>query len=382
MWGEVKVDVQDHILFVDDEETVRKVFVRTLESRGFHVDSVASIEQAHTAILQRDYAVIAVDYGLPGDGNGLSLIDDLARAQPNAVCVLVTGQCDLELTLKAVNEHSVRHVICKPWNVEELNSLIRRSVEAYWERCGQRSIEEGMVEATRMMREQKEALLKLREKTEQEVSELLLNVVALKGHETREHCLRVRAYASLLAKQMGVEGSQLADISTGALLHDIGNLGIPDSILLKPGPLDHAQWKLIRRHVEVGAELLSGMDGLERARLLVLEHHERWDGSGYPKGLSGHEISLGGRIFAIADTVETLLSPRPWRKAWPLPEVVAEIHRGSGILFDPQVVRAFDEIDSTHWLKIRSEFPDKLWERDSQVASVFPVVPDFSSPKN
>ena len=103
------------------------------------------------------------------------------------------------------------------------------------------------------------------------------------------------------------------------------------------------------------------MDGLEGPRQLVMEHHERWDGSGYPKGLVGKEISLGARIFAIADTLETLLSPRPWRQAWPLPEVVAEIHRGSGILFDPEVVAAFDQVDTTVWIKIRSEFPDKLW---------------------
>lgn len=376
------MDVQEHILFVDDEESVRKVFKRTLETCGFHVDTVSSIAEAQAAILKRDYAVIAVDYGLPGGGNGLSLVDDLARSQPNAICVLVTGQCDLDLALKAVNEHSIRHVICKPWKIDELNSLMRRSVEAYWERCGQRSIEEGMVQATRMMREQKAAFEKLREQTEQDVSELLLNVVTLKGHETREHCLRVQAYACLMAKTMGVDGSELAHISTGALLHDIGNLGIPDSILLKAGPLDHAQWKIVRRHVEVGAELLSAMKGLEGPRQLVLEHHERWDGSGYPQGLSGHEISLGARIFAVADTVETLLSPRPWRKAWPLPEVVAEIHRGFGILFDPEVVAAFDTIDSTRWLKIRSQFPDKVWETKVATPLVVPVSTDLSAAKN
>ena len=137
------MDVQDRILFVDDEETVRRVFSRTLENFGFTVDSVSSMDEAHRAVLQNEYAVLAVDYGLPGAANGLNLIDDLARTQPNAVCVLVTGQCDLDLALKAVNEHSIRHVICKPWNVDELNSLMRRSVEAYWERCGQRSIERG-----------------------------------------------------------------------------------------------------------------------------------------------------------------------------------------------------------------------------------------------
>ena len=355
------VDVQDRILFVDDEESVRRVFARTLEARGFTVDTVGSMEQAHAAVLQQEYAVLAVDYGLPGMGNGLSLVDELARTQPNAVCVLVTGQCDLDLALKAVNEHCIRHVVCKPWNIDELNSLMRRSVEAYWERCGQRSIEEGMVRATQKLREQKALIEAMRAKTEEEVAELLLNVAALKGHETREHCLRVQAYARKLAETFGLEGEALAHIATGALLHDIGNLGIPDSILLKAGPLDSAQWKLVRRHVEVGAELLSAMDGLEGPRQLVMEHHERWDGSGYPKGLVGKEISLGARIFAIADTLETLLSPRPWRQAWPLPEVVAEIHRGSGTLFDPEVVAAFDQVDTTVWIKIRSEFPDKLW---------------------
>ena len=376
------MDVQDRILFVDDEETVRRVFSRTLENFGFTVDSVSSMDEAHRAVLQNEYAVLAVDYGLPGAANGLNLIDDLARTQPNAVCVLVTGQCDLDLALKAVNEHSIRHVICKPWNVDELNSLMRRSVEAYWERCGQRSIEEGMVKATQKLREQKAAMEAMQAKTQEEVAELLLNVAALKGHETREHCLRVQAYTRLMAQRLGIEGQEIAHISMGALLHDIGNVGIPDSILLKAGPLDNAQWKLVRRHVEVGAELLGTMAGLEGPRQLVLEHHERWDGSGYPQGLSGHEISIGARIFAIADTLETLLSARPWRKAWPLPEVVAEIHRGSGILFDPEVVAAFDEIDTTVWIKIRSEFPDQLWSAQSGSSLELPSRSNLSVPKN
>ena len=211
---------------------------------------------------------------------------------------------------------------------------------------------------------------------------MLLNVAALKGHETREHCLRVQAYTRLMAQKLGIEGQELAHISMGALLHDIGNVGIPDSILLKAGPLDNAQWKLVRRHVEVGAELLGTMAGLEGPRQLVLEHHERWDGSGYPQGLSGHEISIGARIFAIADTLETLLSARPWRKAWPLPEVVAEIHRGSGILFDPEVVAAFDEIDTTVWIKIRSEFPDQLWSAQSGSSLELPSRSTLSVSEN
>lgn len=354
------MEIQDRILFVDDEEMVRGVFTRTLSAYGFQVNAVASCAEARAAVREEEYAVLAVDYGLPG-GDGLSLVDDLARQQPSAVCVLVSGQCDLELALKAVNEHAVRHVIAKPWNNEELNSLMRRCVEAYWERCGQRSIEEGMLEATRVMREQKHELASLREKTEEHTAELLLNVVALKGHETREHCLRVRTYVKLLAEAMGMGGSELTSILVGAMLHDIGNLGIPDAVLLKSGPLDGAQWKLVRRHVEVGAELLGTMEGLKEARQLVLEHHERWDGSGYPQGLVGHEISTGARIFAVADTIETLLSHRPWRKAWKFSTVVAEVQRGSGTLFDPAVVEAFNAIEGTEWLRVRSQFPDKLW---------------------
>jgi putative two-component system response regulator len=196
--------------------------------------------------------------------------------------------------------------------------------------------------------------------TRQQIIRRLGRAAEFKDNETGNHVLRMSHYARLIAEAHGL-GSEAADIiySTSPM-HDIGKIGIPDSILLKPGKLDAEEWKTMQEHPLMGAEIIGKHDNelLETARVIALSHHEKWDGSGYPLGLKGEDIPLEGRIVAIADVFDALLSIRPYKPALPLEEALHYLHSESGRHFDPQLVRAFEKA-MPEILRIREIYADE-----------------------
>jgi HD-GYP domain-containing protein (c-di-GMP phosphodiesterase class II) len=176
----------------------------------------------------------------------------------------------------------------------------------------------------------------------EETISTLASSLDLREHETALHSRRVREYTLLLARRMGLKGeSALVNIGMGALLHDVGKIGVADHVLLKHGELTEEERKEIRRHPEFGATLIGRIPFLAGAREIVASHHERYDGSGYPRGLSGKDIPIGGRIFAVVDVFDALTTDRPYRSAKSYREAVEIIEKGSGSHFDPPVVDAF-----------------------------------------
>jgi len=171
--------------------------------------------------------------------------------------------------------------------------------------------------------------------------EALINALDVRDTETEGHSRRVAAYTVAIAKTMGLKGEELTNIERGALLHDIGKIGVPDAILRKRGPLTPEEWRIMRMHPVMGRQILRGVRFLKPAIPIVYSHHERWDGTGYPEGLVGEAISLSARIFAVADAFDALTSDRPYRRAVPAEVALREIRRCTGTHFDPQVVEAF-----------------------------------------
>ena len=168
--------------------------------------------------------------------------------------------------------------------------------------------------------------------------EALAAAVATRDAATHAHSRRVQAYAVALARAHGVPEREIRDIAHGVLLHDIGKIGIPDSILLKPGPLTAAEWQVIRTHPEMGRRLIEGIPFLRGAVPIVYHHHERWDGTGYPLGLRAEQIPLGARIFAVADAFDAMTFDRPYHQAISFDAALAEVQRSAGSHFDPAVV--------------------------------------------
>lgn len=350
--------MNERILFVDDDPPVRTAFARSLRLDGMDVDVAEGADKARSLAAEAPYAVIATDYRMP-DVDGLQLIGDLRPLQPYATYMLVSGECDLELAIEAVNEHAVGYVITKPWDVHELASLLRRGIEGYWERLTQAAVQRNIVTATRSLDEQKRRIEAVVIKSEAMMAEGLLNALGLRHHETRAHCRRVAEYTRVLAEASGLAGSELVTIGNGALLHDIGKIGVPDRILLKPGPLDEEEWAVMRQHSLMGAQLLDGLEPLAGAREIVLQHHERFDGTGYPGGLAGERICRGARLFAVADALDAILSERPYKPALSIEEAMTRILAGAGSQFDPKVVQRFAQIAPATWLRVRHAFPDR-----------------------
>jgi putative nucleotidyltransferase with HDIG domain len=237
--------------------------------------------------------------------------------------------------------------------------VLKRSTETHWERVAQRELQRNMVENTKALEQQKTRLETALADSETMMAEMLLNTLDLRDHETRAHCRRVATYARMIAEAMGLKGRIIQSIKEGAMLHDIGKIGIPDSILLKNGPLTPEEWQVMRTHTLLGGRLLEGFETLSGAREIVLQHHERWDGTGYPGGLKEEHVCIGARIFAVADTIDAILSDRPYRKAATIDVAAAEIERCSGTQFDPRVVEAFKTIAREKWVEVRVQFPDE-----------------------
>jgi putative nucleotidyltransferase with HDIG domain len=193
--------------------------------------------------------------------------------------------------------------------------------------------------------------------------EALTKALEMRDHETEGHSRRVVQYSLSLAQKLGVLEEELVPIMRGALLHDIGKIGIPDNILRKQGPLNDEEWVIMRQHPRIGYEMLKGIDFLQGAVPIILHHHERWDGSGYPTGLSGETIPLGARIFAVADAYDAITSDRPYRKGRPHEAALAEIVAGAGRQFDARVVQALKDLPLEELARIRGRDHDMSRER-------------------
>jgi putative nucleotidyltransferase with HDIG domain len=186
---------------------------------------------------------------------------------------------------------------------------------------------------------------------------LLALVAALdaREHETSDHSVRVVEYTTAIAKRMSINGSELENIGRGALLHDIGKIGVPDAVLLKPGKLTSEEWVEMRKHPDIGYNMIEPIPFLNISSEIVLSHQERFDGGGYPRNLKGQEIHIGARIFSVADTLDAITSDRPYRKGASFSAAIAEIARCGGTQFDPEVVKAFLDIGEEGLLKIKAD---------------------------
>jgi len=189
--------------------------------------------------------------------------------------------------------------------------------------------------------------------------------IDLRDTETAGHSHRVTLYSAKIAKELGATEQELKTIAMGAWLHDIGKLGIPDAILLKPRALTEKEWAIMRSHAQVGFDLIKRIPFLADAAEIILTHHERCDGSGYPRGLKAPDIPIGSRIFAVADTVDAMTSDRPYRSALSFEEAYDEIRRGSGSRYDSRVANVFLSVTSESWKAIRRsiELPGRTSER-------------------
>jgi len=280
--------------------------------------------------------------------SGMELLVEARRQHPYVAFLVTTGVDDVDVGVQAMRSGADDYLV-KPLleNVVVASlerALHKRRLEQQVENYRQH-LEEMVVERTQQLR----ATLQQIERSYEDTLRALGAAIDLRDSETAGHSQRVCRYSVEMARAMGWPNQQLEDLAKGAYLHDIGKLGIPDGILLKPGPLTAEERATMQTHVQIGFELVKGIPFLSAAADIVLMHHERYDGSGYPRGLKEDEIPPAARIFAIADSFDAITSDRPYRRASPLDFGRETIRRESGRLFDPQVMDVFLSIPKEAW---------------------------------
>jgi putative two-component system response regulator len=333
---------QARILVVDDEPA-NVALLSALLARWKFADVTVTTDSAQVVELceQLDPDLVFLDLHMPAP-SGLDLLATLReRLQaPVPLPVIVLTADATSESKRAALDLGARDFLTKPFDPEEVRLRARNLLEMRMLHTDlarhAADLEEGVRERTRHL-----------EQARLEVLQRLALAAEYRDDDTGEHTLRVARTSARLASVLGLRRSEVGEIALAAPLHDIGKIALPDSILLKPGPLSPDQYELMRSHVRVGAEILAGSSSslLQTAEQIASTHHERWDGSGYLRGLRGEEIPLAGRIVAVADVFDALTHRRPYKEPWPLDQAVAEVISCAGTHFDPAVVAAFATLD-------------------------------------
>lgn len=346
---------KSRILIVDDEEDIRSLLSEFLDSIGYKVKTAKNASEALDLFKSRkDIGLIMSDIRMPGR-TGLDLLSDIKQINEDVIFIMISAVKDIEFAISAMSKGAYDYV-SKPFKLAQVKLVIEKGLEKrrliLENREYQKSLEKKVKERTRELQFALERL----DKTYKNTLQALATALDMRDEETQGHSLRVLHYSSKIAKLMGIKDKEeIKNLEYGALLHDIGKIGIPDSILRKPSQLNSKEWKIMKKHPEIGYKILRDIDFLRDASGIVLHHHENFDGSGYPEGLKGEEIPLGARIFAVADAVDAMTSKRLYRETLTFKEAAKELKKYKGVRFDPKVIDAFFKKDLKKWEKESAE---------------------------
>jgi diguanylate cyclase (GGDEF)-like protein/putative nucleotidyltransferase with HDIG domain len=337
------VDEPPRLIVVDDQPEVLTVVSRVLERAGYAVDRAMGGEACLEFFKQPDasYDLVVTDLTMPGM-DGLQLLKRIRHLSPHTAGIVLTGYATLENAVTSF-QSGVRAFLRKPVDRMELLGSVENALRVQTlenENSRYREQLERMVLAKSSQLRQ--ALAETRQAFEFAVDGFA-TLVDMRERSSGRHVLRVQAMSLILGKKMGLSSRHLERLARGAVLHDIGKVAVPDHILLKPGPLDDDEWDTMRSHAQIGYDILRKAPWLEDVAETVRSHHERYDGSGYPRGLVGEAICLEARVFAVVDSYDAMRVERVYRGAFPRDVAVREIVSGSGVLYDPKVVTVFEE---------------------------------------
>ena len=340
------------ILVVDDERAVRELLADGLALYGFETRAAAGADEAFEALQAGGIHLVLSDIDMPGQ-DGLELLARIKKHDPDIEVVMVTGVVDTDTAIGSIRRGATDYV-SKPFNLEEVRIVVERTLEKrrliLENRAYQQELEQRVEQRTREVVEKKGEVEKLyRELQESYESTLHALVTALdfRDNETHGHSWRVVEYAMMVARGMGLSEPDLTWVRRGAILHDVGKIGVPDSILRKPGKLTAEEWEDMKKHPEMGYRMLQHIGFLKPALDIVLCHQERWDGRrdgpfpGYPAGLAGEAIPLGARIIAVVDCFDAMTTDRPYRRALQKSAAREALLAERGRQFDPRVVDTF-----------------------------------------
>jgi putative two-component system response regulator len=338
------------VLIADDEPEIRNV-LSDLLSPSHDCTTVGSAEEALARLRDYGYDLVISDI-MMGGMSGLELIPRVLEMSHDTVVIMISGVQTVESAINALRAGAFDYVM-KPFDLQHVEAAVARALEHQHLRAEKRRYETYLEEVVgRRTAELDEALRSLGGAYRSTLKSLTAALEA-RDSETHGHSERVVNFSLRLGRELELDEEGLRSLEFGSLLHDIGKIGVPDAILRKPSALDEAEWVRMREHPLHGQKILSGIRFLEGAARVVAQHHERWDGTGYPLGLRGTQIDLNARIFSVADAFDAITSDRVYRRGRSYEDAVAELDAFSGRQFDPKVVEAFRRVPREEWDDIR-----------------------------
>jgi putative nucleotidyltransferase with HDIG domain len=325
-------NTQERILIVDDEEAIRKVLQQKLSDEGYCCEEAGSAEQVLDKLRNNTVALVILDIRMPGK-SGVELLPEIKANYPDLAVIMATAITDTNVAIQCMKQGAYDY-LTKPFSLDEVTLSVTRALEE-----------------RRLVIENRDYQQHLEQKVEAQAKRIRVSflgaITALayaleaKDEYTSGHSQRVAEVSVATARELGLPWDSIEKIRLAGLIHDIGKIGMRESILNKPSGLTEEESQHIKYHPEIGEHILNPIVDDKEILMIVRHHHERCDGTGYPDRLSGEQIPLGARILAVADSYDAMTSERPYRKAMSVETACAEVERGKGTQFDPSVADAF-----------------------------------------
>ena len=339
------------LLIADDDAGVRGVLQEFLCAE-YECEAVGSAEEALALLGAGEFSLVLSDLAMEGM-SGLELIPRVKALAPDTLVIMVSGSQDVESAVGALRAGAFDYIL-KPFDIEHVGIVVRRALEHQRLLAARRGYESYLERTVEQRTRELDGALRSLGLAYRTTLKALVAALEARDSETHGHSERVVSFSLRLGREFALDAAQTRSLEFGSMLHDIGKIGVPDAVLRKPARLTEDEWEKMRLHPTHGRQILSGIEFLEGAARVVAQHHERWDGSGYPLGLKGEEIDLNARIFAVADAFDAITSDRVYRKGRGYDEALAELEAYSGRQFDPAVVAAFSRVPREEWERLRN----------------------------
>jgi len=340
---------EGNILVIDDEKVMCNLLKDSLSEHGYKVTITQKAQDGLDYARNNLFDLVITDLKMP-EIDGIEIMRRIKEFDRDNTVVVITGYPSFETVREALRLGAYDY-ITKPFNLEEVFFIVKRAVELRRLKLANKKLmkqlEEENIILGKRVEERTSDLKKLYHDMEfayMATVKALAQAIDAKDHYTHSHSLNVTKYAVAIAKEMGLSPLEVETLREACQLHDLGKIGIHDYILSKSEKLTQEEWEKIRSHSLRGAEILEPLTFLEDVTILIRQHHERYEGTGYPNGLKEEEIELGARIITVADAFDAMISERPYRKAYSKEYAISELKENSSTQFDPQVVKAFLEV--------------------------------------
>jgi putative nucleotidyltransferase with HDIG domain len=348
----MSVAVRPTILIVDDESEITAILADLFSSQ-FECATAGSAEEALGRLAETTFDLVVSDITMPGM-SGLDMIPHIKTNSPDTVVIMISGMQTVESAIEALRLGAFDYVM-KPFDLRQVEAVVSRALEHHELIVAKQRYENHLEELVEQRTAELDQALNSLEEAYRSTLKALTTALETRDQETHGHSERVVSYSMRLGREYGLDGERYKALEFGSLLHDIGKIGVPDMILRKPAKLTDEEWVVMREHPMHGQQILRGIKFLEGAARVVAQHHEKWDGSGYPVGLSGEDIDICARIFSVADAFDAITSDRVYRKGKPYLAAAQELDDWAGKQFDPKVVEAFHRVPEQDWADLHAQ---------------------------